>query len=122
MKTIIWYGSLMNQESANLSCRTIWFNYWYIQWYSRIFNKLWYNPHIKKFNDWTSMLNVQKDEWVWMIISYFQITDEDYNNIKEREWDYFEEIVDIFDIGKNYITKWILYISKESINYKWKNI
>jgi hypothetical protein len=40
-----------------------------------------------------------------MIISYFQITDEDYNNIKEREWDYFEEIVDIFDIGKNYITK-----------------
>ena len=122
MKTIIWYGSLMNLESAKRSCEPIWFNYWYIQWYSRIFNKLWYNPHIKKFNDWTSMLNVQHDKNIWMIISYFQISDEDYINIREREWDYNEEIVDIYDENQNLVSQWILYISKENVEYKWKNI
>lgn len=122
MKTIIWYWSLLCENSAKLTCEILNFNHWYIKWYTRIFNKIWYNPHIKKYNEDTSMLNIQKENNNnVMIISYFNVTDQDYKKIRLREWDYNEVEVDIYDLDKIKIWKWIIFISKESVQYKGEN-
>lgn len=122
MKTIIWYGSLLCEKSANLTCEIHNFNHWYIKWYSRIFNKLWYNPHIEKYNDFTSMLNIQEDNENFMIISYFNISEENYKKIRKREWDYDELEVDIYNLNQEVIWKWITFISKDKVEYNGKNI
>lgn len=122
MKTIIWYWSLLCKKSAELTCEINNFNHWYIKWYSRIFNKIWYNPHIWKYNENTSMLNIKKDKDNLMIISYFDVTDEDYEKIRKREWDYDELEVDIYDLDQKIIWKWITFISKDTVEYNGKNI
>jgi hypothetical protein len=38
-----------------------------------------------------------------MIISYFDVIDEDYEKMRKREWDYDEVEIDIYDLDKNRI-------------------
>jgi hypothetical protein len=40
--------------------------------------------------------------------------------MRKREWDYDEVEIDIYDLDKNRIWKWITFISKESVEYNWE--
>ena len=122
MKTVIWYGSLLSEESAEKTCKVHGFQYGYIKNYSRIFNKLWYNIFQNKYNNNTSMLNIKKQPETWLIISYFKISDENYKKMREREWDYNEVEIDIYNESKERISIWIVFISKEYSLFHWKKI
>ena len=122
MIRVIWYASLMSQDSAKRTCDIFNFNYWYIKWYSRIFNKLWFNPYTKTHNKNTAMLNLVEDDKKMLLISYFDISEEDYFKMKERELGYDEFEIDIFNLEKKKISKWIVFISKQQVEYKGENI
>jgi hypothetical protein len=49
------------------------------------------------------MLNIQKDNEKLMIISYFNISEENYKKIRKREWDYDELEVDIYNLNQEVI-------------------
>lgn len=122
MIRIIWYGSLMSQDSAQQTCDIFNFNYWYIQWYSRIFNKLWFNPYTETYNENTSMLNLVEDDKKMLLISYFDISEKDYKKMKKREWDYNEIEVDIFNLEQQKVSKWWVFISKQQIECNGESI
>ena len=114
MITVIGYGSLMSEESANRTCKVFDFRYGYIKNYRRIFNKRWFNPWTETYLD-TAMLNVEFSTWKWLPVSYFSLREEDYKKMKLREKDYNEVIVPIYDLGKKEYSKGVLFISKKNI-------
>ncbi len=122
MLKIIWYGSLLSEESARKTCNLKNFWYWYIKWYKRIFNKLSYDPSLKKYHKNMAVLNIfawKKDDW--LLVSYFDIyNNDDFKKLKEREFDYKEQEVEIYDLSKKKISKWILFIAEEYTEYQWK--
>ena len=120
MVRVVGYGSLLCEKSANNTCNVKNFSYGYIKWYARIFNKLGFNPYLEKYNDNTAILNVFPEENNWLLVSYFDIDDQEYHKMQKRECDYHEVEVDIYDMFKNKTGKWILYVSKEFVEYNWE--
>lgn len=122
MKKIIWYGSLLNIESARKSCEAHNFSYGYIKNFKRVFNKRWFHPYDRYYLDNTSMLNIVYEEWRDLLVSYFDVSDEDFKNIRRREWDYKEVSIDIYDdVGEKQDT-WIVFISKEQSIFEWLQV
>lgn len=120
MVRVIGYGSLLCEKSANNTCDIKNFSHWYIQWYSRIFNKLGFNPYLEEYNDDTAMLNVFPNENNWLLISYFDVDKSEYHKMQKRECDYDECEVQIYDLEKNPVGTGILYVSKEFVDYHWE--
>lgn len=122
MKIIVWYGSLMCKESAKKSCDIYNFSYGYIKNYRRIFNRIGYNPWNNVYNFDSAMLNILPQEGEWLAVSYFWVQEDGYTKIRAREWDFDEQMVDIYNENKQYIGQGIIFVSKKEVVYNAQNI
>lgn len=87
MVNIIWYWSLLNPDSISQTCEFTDFEIWYIIWYRRVFNKVWYNPKIDKLllDEKKSHLNLEKFDDFKLLVSCFSVTEKEFEKLIIRE-------------------------------------